>query len=180
MAIITVAEAKTHLNETTAANDAELATFVAAADAFVEALVGKVTEVEVTEVVHPDADGFAWLDHPVITLTSLTEVYGGSDSWVAADVTTASPELAKGKVWLGTSYSTTAYPVKVVYQAGRSSVPALIKSACLDYLKWDWLSQRGASPTPFTTADEFSFVPGTTPHKIREKLAPYTRAAGVA
>ena len=100
----------------------------------------------------------------------LTEAYGGSTSWVAADVETDSPEMSRRKLWLGTSYSTSSYPVKVVYTAGRTVVPALLRSAALDYLKWDWLSQRGSQPQGFGVADELAALPGSVPYKIRQKI----------
>ena len=172
--LVSLSEAKAHLNETATTNDDELKPFVAAASEFVENIVGAVARQTITdEVVHPDPDGFVWLKHPAISLTTITQTYGGTKSYVAATVTTDSPELTRGKLWLGGSY-TSAYPLKVTYVAGRVQVPTLIRSAVLDYLKWDWQSQRGAGPLPYSTSEEMAAVPGTVPFKIRQKLSAYT------
>lgn len=171
--IVSLAEAKEHLNITTTASDEELRLFIDAASEWVEHHVGVVVRRTVTEIQSPTRDGFVQLNNPAIALTTLTSVYGGSTSYVAATVTADSPELAVGKLWLGTSSYTSAYPLAVTYVAGRAVVPALLRTAALNYLKWDWLSQRGAAPTPLDVAEEFASVPGTVPYKIAQKLAPY-------
>lgn len=171
--IVSLAEAKAHLGETGTQDDDELLAFIDAASQFVESIVGAVVRATKTQVVSPSRSGKVYLHHPAISLTSVVETYGGTVTLDAAVLTTQSPELAQGIVWLGYT-RTTCFPLLVTYVAGRAVVPPLMRSATLDYLKWDWLSQRGSTPLPLSAAEEFSTEPGTIPYKIKQKLDPYT------
>jgi len=174
--IISLAEAKAHLNLASTVNDEEIRSFVLAATQWVEGRIGHVVQTTVTEIATPGRDGMLYLNHPVISLTTVVSAYGAAGAtYSAATLTAQSPELSTGKVWLGLAWGLYG-PLLVTYQAGRTVVPELIKSAVKDYLKWDWLSQRGASPSPVDLADEMSALPGTVPYKILQKLAPYMPA----
>lgn len=176
--VVDLTDVRAHLNITTDTHDAELVGFIDAAVEWVTARVGPVIALEVTEIARPGCDGVLWLDYPVLSLTSVVGAYGSSAVHDVATVTAASPELAAGKVWLGPGTATGS--LLVTYQAGRDTVPALIRSAVLDYIRWDWMSQRGSSPLPLSAAEEFVAVPGTVPYRIAQKLEPYALGPAVA
>lgn len=144
--IIGLADAKRHLNipATRTTNDEEMRLFVLSASELVERRIGYVARrAGVTEVAYPDGDGFLNLAHPVLSLTSVTGVYGSTAVYDAATLTAGSPELADRKVWLGAGWYGGRASLLVTYVAGLPVVPVTVRDAVKYLVKSLWESQRG-------------------------------------
>lgn len=169
--IVSLADAKAHLNITLTDNDEELRAFIDAATDFIEGRIGPVVRRTVTETVTP-AGGRLFLSGPVISVTTMTSAYGYSGTYTVGDWTIDGASLVANY-----GVSTYCWPVTVTYVGGRVIVPALIRQAALDYVKWLWESQRGPTPPPPGSfgADEFAVTaPATAPYRILQALEPYT------
>lgn len=165
-ALVSLADVKDHLNITTTTHDEELRRYIAAATDFIESRVGAVVRRTVVEPgVQQGSDGMLYLNHPVISVTSATSPLGGTYSVLAwtIDGSTINPGY-----W--TSYP---YPLTVTYVAGRVIVPAIIRQAALDYVKWLWEAQRGPTPLPVPGGEFEVSAPATVPFRILQALEPY-------
>lgn len=169
--IVTLAEAKEHLNVTGTAQDAEITAFVDAATAFVERHIGPVVEQTVTETVTPTSSGLIFLSAPVISITSMTAAYGHPGTYTVADWF---PKKRSIVIGYGKDAGHPTWPLTIVYVGGYAAVPGDIKQATLDYIKWRWMSQRGATPLPTMGGDEFAMAPtSTVPYKVMEVIDGY-------
>ena len=172
--IVTLSEAKAHLNQTTAANDGEVSALVTAATAFIERHIGPVVQQTVTETVTPATSGLIFLSGPVISITSMTAAYGYPATYTVADWF---PDGSSIRAGYGKGSSYDWWPVTVTYVGGYVTVPGDIRQATLDYIKWRWLSQRGATPLS-AMGDEFAMAPSATvPYKVMEVIDGYRQVA---
>jgi hypothetical protein len=143
MSALTLADAKTFLNITAATYDAELQTFIDAAEAAIAQRVGPLTTSSVTKRV----PGYGWNLHlpiyPAVSLTSVTPVGGTaltlSDLHLEGDVGAVSYNG-------GSFFTSPAYDE--VYTAGRASVPADLLMKVKFVLKYLWNTQRGTGVRP--------------------------------
>jgi hypothetical protein len=170
--IVSLAEAKAHLNMTSTTNDEELRRYIDAATDFIESRIGYVVRRTVVETVYPSG-GVLFLTGPVISLTTMVAAYGYSGVYSVANYS-----IAPGSAVLPNYGSSSLYygPVTVTYVAGRAVVPALIRQAALDYIAWKWETQRGATPAPGMGGEFEVTTPATVPFKILQALEPYALA----
>ena len=171
-AIVSLADAKAHLNITSTANDEELRRYISAATDFIESRIGPVARRTITQTVQPSG-GLLFIDGPVISVSSMTAAYGYSYTYTVGSLYV---DNAAGIIHppYGQTFS---YPVSVTYVGGRTSVPALIQQAALDYVKWMWETQRGASALPLPGGDFDVATPATVPYRITQALEPYMTPA---
>lgn len=174
MSVIPLTDAKAYLNELSPALDAELQTFIDAAEAAVAAKIGPLTVAAQTSRVR----GWAWVLRlpvfPVVALTSVTPVGGA-----ALDVSqlTPSPDAQRTVEWLQGGYFTSRW-YDVVYTAGRpvsATTFADIYKGLLELLKHLWKTQRGSAGTR-GPQPERAQAPGmayTFPDRVNELLNPY-------
>lgn len=168
--IVSVEEAKDHLNITGTASDDELAEMCAAATAFVERHCGPVVAQTVTETVIPANSGLILLSAPVISVTSMVAALGYPSTFTVADWYADGHTIVAG---YGATTSYSSWPVTVTYEGGYETVPADLRQATLDYIKWRWQSQRGATPLP-APGEEFAMAPtATVPYKVMEVIDGY-------
>lgn len=171
MAVLTLAEAKTHLNITSAINDAELQTFIDAATA---AAIKRVREIESTAgQTYRARGGGRGLVLPtgqaIISVQSVTEVGGALIDMSLLKVRTASGviEYDLGGVFTARSYD-------VVYTAGYSVTPADLKHGVKDLVRHLWMTQRGIS-RPGAADEQLPTATYTLSNRVRELFAPYRR-----
>lgn len=138
MALMTLAEAKAHLNITGTAHDAELPVFMEAATAPIEQHVGPVV---VRTVTTTGQHGTTILEAPVASLTSVTN--GGVTVPATGYVLDADSGLIVGRLNGAT----------ITYTAGRSPVPEAIRLAALIVLARLWETQRGNAPSALPSSD---------------------------
>src|SRR5574337_2185527 len=142
MAVITLADAKDHLNIATSADDAELGSFITRAEAAVTRRVGPL----VTESVSQRVDGGPVLVlryRTASALTSITPVGGTALPLTGLHLEAGIVEFDSGACFPARRYD-------VVYAAGwgasAAGVPDDLKLAILELLRHMWASQRGKRP----------------------------------
>ncbi|WP_344492047.1 hypothetical protein [Streptomyces enissocaesilis] len=181
-AILSLADAKKHLNKTDIADDDEVRTWNEATTRAVEWFVGPVVPRAVTEI-HDRvwAHQLALLQTPVLTLTSLAAVRTGGTSYTVAefDVDQATGIVSRldgGRV---------SGPLRITYTAGRRIIPASITSAARIILQHLWRTQQGPGRPQMGTGD-FDVsepIPGlgyAIPNRALQLLDPDQLPPGVA
>jgi len=148
--IVSLADAKAHLNVTSTTHDEEIRTMVDAATEWVEHRIGPVVRRSITTTVTPSG-GELFLEPPVISLTSLTSAFGYTETFDLGAVYT---DLSTGVVHYGYSGTTFSWPVTVTYVAGRAIVPAAVRLATMMMLKAFWETQRGATAMSIQGLDD--------------------------
>lgn len=141
--IVSLADARTHLNLRSSTNDDELRSFIAAATEVIEKDpdigVGPVVVRTYTEQASAGRCLTLWRT-PVVSITSVEPYQTVGTSYDPAglvfDSVTGIVERSDG-LWF------TGGPFSVTYKAGRSVVPANIRLAALEMIKHWWESQRG-------------------------------------
>lgn len=145
MAIITLVEAKAHLNITTATQDAEIQAHI---DAATRALVDRLGIIEATAGQSFRAiGGGSGLNLPtgqaIVSVQSVTPVNGAAIDMSLLFVKTASGIIE----WnYGGTFSERAYDV--VYTAGYGAIPDSLKQACKEMVRLLWAPQRGTGGRP--------------------------------
>lgn len=140
MAIITLADAKTHLNKVTDADDAELEGYLDTATAVVEHFVGSVEQRTVTDTYSGNGRADIVLRNgPVISVTSVTEDGAVLDS--GAYAVTDSGILIR----IVGGWRRGVNNIVVTYEAGRDPVPAHHKLAANIIVAHMWETQYNPS-----------------------------------
>ncbi|MGC4769205.1 hypothetical protein ACLQ25_09520 [Micromonospora sp. DT44] len=172
--IVSVAEVKQQLNipDDDTSQDAELAVYVAAVTEVVEGIVGPVDPRAVTETHDGGTEVLILRQPPVLSVTSVTE--GGTA------VTGYTAALDSGVLYrTGGWWASGRASVTVVYQAGRTSIPAAVKLAAKELVMVNFRPQLGGDYAPFDTDAPGEGVPGEVrlgffvPNRVRELLKPY-------
>lgn len=142
MSVVTLAEAKTHLNITVATYDTELQDFLNRAEAALAVRIGPLSSVAKTERVRGWRCVLRLSHTPIISLTSVTSIEGTT---VSTSQLTTMPggrvEFNQGGYFASRFYD-------VVYQAGRASLSDDLKLVVLELVRRLWSSQRGGSTRP--------------------------------
>lgn len=171
MAVLTLADAKAHLNITTTTHDAELTSLISSAEAAIAQRVGPLEPTDVTSRV----SGRVALILPVYPVLSLTSIK--TSSGFTLPVTDYTINLATGEVVHISGLAFTASPYyTVAYKAGRAAgaLPADILLADKELVRHLWESQRGASRAAVSPMGESAAAPGyLLPYRVQELLAPH-------
>lgn len=163
---------KQHLNISDASLD-EAMLWAEAASEVVQAIVGPVNPVEVTETVVASRSGVVLLSRsPVISVTSLL---GASDP-VEYTLDSEAGILSGVRYWA---------PMTVTYTTGRSNLPAAVLGATLIITEHLWQTQRGNTPTAGALpVDPTTGVPiglgYAIPNRAMDLLRPYALPPSVA
>ncbi|GIH91941.1 hypothetical protein ACFFMN_33955 [Planobispora siamensis] len=150
--IVSIEDARVHLNLTNTAEDAELREMIRAVTEPIERHTGVVLR---RTVVEQHRGGYSLVLHktPILSITSVTGIGSALDQ----DVAELLPGEMSGVVrrrdgaWI-------SGPVTVTYTAGRTDVPPHIRLAALMILQHLWETQRGAA-TPRFGSDEAVWDP---------------------
>jgi len=194
--LVTLADAKTHMNITATTWDTEIQGFIDDATPVVEDIVGPVIQVAFDEWYDGGGMFLSVRHRPIVSVTSVTE-YIGTSAYTLTGV--ATPDL-------GTSYSYTFEPsgrvirrsggggmrpfpvgvsnVRVVYVAGRATVPPNVRLGALELIRHLYqLSQQGGRPAfGGGAAEEGPWAPSgfAVPTRVLELLAPNRRHPSIA
>jgi len=184
--IVTVTEAKLHLNITATSDDTELQYFIDAATKRIEKadLAGPVVQRTVTDYLDGGSCAVLLTSAPVASITSVTEYTGNTGATLSAvtrGTGTGDGYLINTTTGLLTRLvSGYDYPfisgtqnVKVVYEAGRTAVPDDARLATLMLIQHLWsTSQRGSGGRRATAGgmDEMviSGAGYAVPNRVRE------------
>jgi len=170
---LTLAQAKTHLNITSATYDAELQTFIDTAESVVSAYCGPLSSSAATYRVRATGDTLVLPVAPILSVTSVTPVYPTgaaaltmTDLWTDTDA--AIVRYVSGQ-WFGVGWYDVAATV------GRSSVPPDLLMAIKEELRHLWKTQRGSAlgrpgSSPEDNPDGGGYL---VPYHVMEMLAPY-------
>jgi hypothetical protein len=176
--LLTLAEAKTSLNITSATYDSELQDYIDGTIAAVEHLCGPSASTAATEVLH-GVGALVLTNTPVLTVTSVTgDLMGARDmTYMRFDADTGVVRAKANVIPLLPDWYT------VVYTYGRASVPVAMKQAAKVILKHQWGTQRGNSgrradsDAPPGAANR-TMIPGlgyAIPNAALQMLAEYQR-----
>ncbi|MBO4272387.1 hypothetical protein [Microbispora triticiradicis] len=143
-AIVSLADARAHLNLTSATDDAELMEMIRAVTVVVERHAGAILRRPYTEE-HRGGYAIALQHTPVVSITSTEGALPGVPVLDPADLTVDSvsgvARQSSGQ-WI-------AGPLRVTYVAGRAEVPPNVRLAALIILQHLWESQRGTAVPAF-------------------------------
>jgi hypothetical protein len=171
MSVVTLDQAKQHVNIGTGTSDAELQAFVDSCEAAVSRHVGPLSPTAVTAEVSGGGTVLILPTTPAISLTTVTDDAGTS-------VSTASLHVSPDGVvtYIGGGTFVAAW-YTVTYQAGRTSAPDDLVLAVLELLRHKWsASQRGGKGGQ--AAMLANTIPGaayTFPFAVTELMAPHMR-----
>ncbi len=170
--LLSLAEAKTHLNITGTGDDDELRNFLAAATELIESKVGVCVRRTFTDRVNEGHPAIVLPHRPVLSVTSVTSAQPGGPTWATAQLVvdgeagTVTPLWGAPVFWWG--------PWDVVYVCGRQVIPERFLHACKELVRHLWETQRGAAPPSvlqgeevFTTSTGFAF---TYPRRVLEAI----------
>ena len=178
--IVSLADAKDHLNITSTTGDEELRRFIGVASAACENYTGRTwRRTTYTETLDGGSAAVVLAHPPVLSVTTVTE----NGATVAASGYSVSTTGVVARV---SGYGLTSwYPgyrnVSVTYVAGAAVVPDSITHGVLEMVRHLWSSQRGASlPLSVSASDEWSPADSfSIPRRVQELWEPH-RLSGVA
>jgi hypothetical protein len=138
--VLELAAAKEHLNIRVATNDAELETFIDAAEAVLARWVGPLEPTPVTDRVAGYGFGLHLPVFPALSLTSVTPVGGG-----ALDLAGLYLDVPSGTVTRNDGGQFTARAYDVAWVAGRDELPDDLLFADKELVRELWTTQRGTA-----------------------------------
>ncbi|MGV9535010.1 head-tail connector protein [Streptosporangium sandarakinum] len=151
--IVSLGEAKAHLNITSSADDAELAEMIRAVTGPIERYAGVVLRRDLIEE-HPGGYSLVLHQTPVLALASIVGAAPG-----VGDVSVGDLQFeGSSGVLRRTDRAWISGPVRVAYTAGRTDVPARVRLAALMILQHLWETQRGGA-VPRFGAEEAAWDP---------------------
>jgi hypothetical protein len=171
VSVLSLADAKTHINVTGTAQDTEISAFIARAERAIAERVGPL-EPEARTVRVTPTNSTLLVPSPAVSITSVTDSEG-----VALTVADLHLERA-GLITYddGRTFSSRWYDV--VYLHGRSSCPADLVLAVAEMVRHLWDTQRGRSTPGGPRASEMTSntIPGAAyllPFRVAELIAPH-------
>lgn len=171
MALVTMAQAKVHLNIPTATTsfDTEVTTFVDVASALVEGYADRVFSLNTSsQLFNGGTDTFILRQSPVTAVTAVVTDGTTLDS-SAYDV-----DIANGIVRTVTAQPVGTANVSVSYTAGSATIPALAQHATLETVRHLWQTQRGSmgARNPLNGDDYVAGMGFSLPRRVMELLDP--------
>jgi hypothetical protein len=173
MSVLTLAEARTHLNLTAGPHDAEVQTFIDAAEAAITQRCGPLASTATTVRLQGGDYALVLPSVPAVSLTSVTPVDG-----TALTLSDLYLDTSAGLVTYdsGAAFSDRLYDV--VYNAGRATCPADLLMAVKELVRHMWQTQRGPTRRPGSQPSESAAntVPGAAyllPFRVSELIAPH-------
>ncbi len=172
MSVLTLAQAKTHLNISVTTHDTELQTVIDSAEAAIAQKCGPLASTSTTSRVQGESCSLVLPVPPVISLTSVTPV--GGSALTLGDLLVAPGGVVEYAS--GGSFSESWYDV--VYAAGRATCPADLLFAVKELVRHVWQTQRGPSGRPGSSAssEASNSLPGSAymfPFRVAQLIAPY-------
>jgi hypothetical protein len=174
IALMSVAEARAHLNMTKPSKDgdAELRRFIQGATELIESKIGVCVRRSFTDRVTEGDWQMVLPRRPVLSVTSITSVWPGGPVWHTADLIVdgeagiAQPQMPLFPFWWG--------PWDVVTVCGRAEIPERFIHAAKEQLRHLWDTQRGAQAPKVLAGEEiFSSTAGwsfSVPRRVLEMI----------
>ena len=182
MMVLSLGDAKQHLNLDSTVDDAELQTHIDAATELVSNLCGPFDADTFVETIHV-CGGEVPLSHwPVTSITSVEPVWAWLQPVDVADLDVDEAGVVRRKS--GLWFPEGQYRWK--YTAGHAMVPASVTLAAAIIVQNLWETQRGTGGVAFAGGDDAApgvYVPmmsGALPPRAAELLGPYMQLGGFA
>lgn len=187
LGVVSLQDAKDHLNITTTTNDEELRRFLWVATDLCEQYAGRVLGRATVSDTFDGGSPRVRLRQPVaLSVTSVVEdgVTLDSGSYRLDPTTGMFVERigSNGLTAFGGLFGGTINSVIVTYVAGFQIVPPTVQQAVLEALRHLWQTQRGAASVSALVSAGDDYTPGmgySLPRRVMELLGPWT-LAGVA
>ena len=183
MSVLSLSEAKSHLNITTDVYDVELQSVIDSAEGVIGDICGPLAPTAVTDRVRVSGGySFTLRTTPVISLTSATSIFGTA----TADVSQLFVSPSGVVTWRDGISRFYWGDYDVVYQAGRATVPPALLFAVKEVLRNLWDSQRSAArgvAPGSVPANRDALVLGPDvliPPRARVAMEPYVQEFGFA
>lgn len=173
MSVLTLAQAKAHLNVTGGQQDVEVQSMIAAAEAAIAKRCGPLSSTSTTVRVAGGSPELVLPVTPAVSLTSVTPVDGSALTLSDLYLDTGAGLVTYNS---GAGFSSRLYDV--VYNAGRTTVPDDLLMAVKELVRHMWATQRGPTRRPGSTPSEAvaNTVPGAAyalPFRVSELIAPH-------
>lgn len=186
-AIVSLADAKAHLDITTTTDDDELRGWIESVTHLVEQFTGTCARGAVVEDHDIQPSGVRALvlrRTPVISVTSATAILTGGTSYTAGSLDVDTQMGIMRRLDGGRLYG----PLRVTYTAGRAVIPANITAAAKIILQHLWRTQYGASRATSTIGggDDYNVTEPIAgfgyaiPNRALQLLEPHRLPPGVA
>ena len=184
LGVVSLQDAKDHLNITTSTNDEELRRFLWVATDMCEQYAGRVLGRRVFTESYDGGSSRIRLRHPVaLSITSVVEngVTLAASQYRLDPVTGMFLERigSNGLTSFGGLFGGTIDSVTVTYVAGYSIVPPICQQAVLEALRHLWQTQRGAATVSALVSSGDDYTPGmgySLPRRVMELLDPVSLA----
>lgn len=175
MSVLTLLEAKKHLEISSPTYDDELQEFIDAAEAAIVARCGPLTSTPTTVRVQGGTGTLVLPTLPALDITSVTPVNG-----TALTVGDLYLDAGAGLVTHVSGTTFTNQSFDVVYNAGRTTCPPDLLMAVKELVRHLWQTQRGPSRRPGSQVSEATAntVPGAAyllPFRVSELIAPHVQ-----
>lgn len=173
MSVLTLADARTHLNVTAGPHDAEVQAFIDAAEAAIIQRCGPLASTAATVRVRGGGTALVLPTIPAVSLTSVTPVDG-----TALTLADLYLDTGAGLVTYNSGSTFTDRLYDVVYNAGRTTCPEDLLMAVKELVRHMWQTQRGPTRRPGSQPSEgtANTVPGAAyllPFRVSELIAPH-------
>lgn len=180
-AILSLADAKQHLNKTTTTDDDEIRSWVESITAGIEGLCGPVVVRTVTERHEGRRVPVICLRQtPILSVTSVVAILTGGTTYTVADLDV---DTETGVVQRKDGGTLTG-PLRVTYSSGRRIVPAAMSSAARIILQHLWRTQQGPGRPQlgvgdFDVTEPIAGFGYAIPNRALQLLEPYRLPPGV-
>lgn len=170
--MLSLPDAKAYLNITSTTFDAEIQTFIDAAEAAIEVKVGPLSPVSFTERLTANG-GPLVPTRPVVSITSAVHLWSGL-SLYSADLEVSQNVLTRR---YGVGFING--PWDITYMAGRNPLPADLLMAAKELLRHLWATQRGpegrrpGSQDSEGASNRLAGAGFLLPFRVLELIAPY-------
>jgi hypothetical protein len=184
--LLTLIDAKAHLNVTSATHDAAIQGFIDSASEIILNECGDTIDATITETVTSSVDGsgrrvLMLSRTPVVSVASVTPTMQGMPT---VDLSTLQINNESGVIYLANWYAFYG-PQKVTYTVGRASIPPSLRDACKLIVGWFFDTEQGGGVAiPNMGGDDSSAYLGMPGFPTRAlnlmRMAPYYAAPGLA
>lgn len=175
MSVLDFDDVKAYLNITTSTDDDKVQATIDAAQQAIASRIGPLEPTVVTRRVRGGTIGLTMPLAPVISVTSVVPIGGGTP----LALSTLDVDTSTGVVYLTNGWGFPNHAYTVTYTAGFNEVPADLMQALLELVRHLWRTQRGsgtARPGSAASSEVDNKVPGAAylfPIRIEQLLAPY-------
>jgi hypothetical protein len=175
MSVVSLADVKSAGNFQTNGDDDALQAALDAAETMIARHIGPLTPTAKVDVVRGCSTTLTLESFPVISLTSVVDVFGTTLTLSTLHLDTGSGVIRFSPPWQ-TFYAST---YTVTYQAGWATVPGDVMQAIIELTRHLWKPRNAASNRSGGSPSDSTPMPYALPNRVQEYLTPYIPLPGV-